>query len=91
MASRSPGVADVVALGTEGMELLQNGYFRVVATYQHPNPPPVSKRRCKTRNGELPLANPRPTSSGDDEAVAGFDSARIKPPLDPPPPPFKRH
>ena len=48
--------------------------LEIAATWNHPNPPPF-----------LPEANPRPASSGEDEAVAELDGERIEPGLDPPP------
>jgi hypothetical protein len=83
-AEVAAGSSDVVTVRLEGFELLRNGAFRVVATFHHPNPPPVSKRRCKTKGGRLPPGNPRPASSDDDEAVAIRDADRIEPGLDPP-------
>jgi hypothetical protein len=80
---------DAATVQTEGFTLLRNGSWKVVNVWSHPSPPPVSKRRCKTINGKLPAANPRPASSDDDEAVAVLDAGRIVPGLDPPP--FKRH
>ena len=79
-----PGSSDAVTVRTEGFTLLRNGAFKIAATYHHPNPPPVSKRRCKTRGGKLPAANTRPASSDDDEAVAVRDAERIEPSRGPP-------
>ena len=81
----APGSPNAVTVRTEGFALLRNGAFKIVATFHHPNPPPVSKRRCKTKGGKLPAANPpRPASSDDDEVVAIRDAERIEPGLDPP-------
>ena len=52
------GSPDAVTVRTEGFELLRNGAFKIAATYHHPNPPPPSKRRCKTINGKLPRRTP---------------------------------
>ena len=83
-AEVSPGSPDAVTVRLAGFELLRNGDFRIASTWTHPSPPPPEKRRCKTRNGVLPEANPRPASSDDDAVVAVRDAERIRPGLDPP-------
>lgn len=64
------GSPDAVSVRTTGFSLLKNGDFRIAATFHHPCPPKPSRRRCRTRGGVLPQANPRPASSDDDEVVA---------------------
>jgi hypothetical protein len=88
-----PGSPEAVFVRTEGLdESLRfgdmvpiNGTFRIGRTWRHPNPPPAHLRRFrKPINEPKPAQDPRPTSSGDDEAVATQDCARIEPSLDPP-------